>query len=70
VIYSRQFYGGVDRRVFTEYLDFIIYILTPALTFSLYLHRPILSIFRPEYIQYSYLVPDIPRQAGLRWGQG
>jgi len=57
VIYSRQFYGGVDRRVFTEYLDFIIYILTPALTFSLYLHRPILSIFRPEYIQYSYLVP-------------
>ncbi len=57
VIYSRQFYGGVDKRVFTEYIDFILYILTPILTSSLYLHRPILSIFRPEYIEYSYLVP-------------
>ncbi len=57
VIYARQFYGGLDNRVFREYIDFLVYLTTPMIVYSFYIHAPIVSLFKPEYIGYSYLVP-------------
>jgi len=57
VIYSKQFYGELDERVFREYIDFILYLITPVLLYSTYLHIPIVSIFNPGFTPFSYLVP-------------
>ena len=57
VIYSRQFYNRLGGHDFSEYLNIISYMLVPTIVYSLYLHRSLVSIFNPKYVEYSILLP-------------
>ncbi len=57
VVYSRQFYRRMSRYDFTSYLNLLLYLIVPMFMMSLVIHRSITSIFNPQYVVYSQLVP-------------
>ncbi len=57
VAYSRQFYRRMSRYDFTSYLNLLLYLIIPMFMMSLVIHRSVTSIFNPQYVVYSQLVP-------------